>query len=71
MKKLLTIEGMTCGSCVAHITKALEGNEGVISVNVDLGSKTATVESDIELNDETLKKAVAEAGYTVTGISEG
>ena len=65
MKKTLTIEGMMCAHCVAHVEKALNALDGVTAV-VDLASKTAVVTGDV--SDEALKKAVADAGYQVTDI---
>ena len=69
MKKTLKIEGMMCQHCVAHVNKALSGVEGVISVDVNLKKKTATVETNGTVADETLTVAVTEAGYTVKGIA--
>ena len=66
MKKTLTIEGMMCAHCVAHVEKALNALDGVDSVTVDLAGKTAVVTGDV--SDEALKKAVADAGYQVTDI---
>ena len=66
MKKTLTIEGMMCAHCVAHVEKALNALDGVSSVTVDLAGKTAVVTGDV--SDEALKKAVADAGYQVTDI---
>ena len=66
MKKTLTIEGMMCAHCAAHVEKALTALDGVDSVTVDLAGKTAVVTGDV--SDETLKKAVADAGYQVTDI---
>ena len=65
MKKTLTIEGMMCAHCVAHVEKALNALPGV-TASVDLDSKTAVVTGDA--GDEALKKAVADAGYQVTDI---
>jgi len=70
MKKKLSIEGMSCGHCVGQTTKALEGLAGVTSVAVDLASKSAVVETDAEVSDDTIKTAGSEAGYTVTSISQ-
>ena len=53
---------------MAHVEKALNGIEGV-TATVDLESKTATVQMDAPVSDETLKNAVAEAGYEVTAIA--
>ncbi|MFA6507997.1 MAG: heavy-metal-associated domain-containing protein [Treponemataceae bacterium] len=68
MKKLLTIEGMSCGHCVMHVRSALEEVVGVKSVEVDLLKKNAMVDGD-SLTDATLSAAVADAGYRVTAIS--
>ena len=66
MKKTLSIEGMMCAHCAAHVEKALNALDGVDSVTVDLAGKTAVVTGDV--SDEALKKAVADAGYQVTDI---
>jgi copper chaperone len=67
MRKLLKIEGMSCGHCVMHVQSALEGVQGVKSAKVDLMERTAMVEGD-NLNDQTLRAAVSEAGYKVASI---
>jgi len=71
MKKVLSIEGMTCGNCKKHVTEALLDVTGVKSATVDLAKKNAVVESDAPVADEALKNAVSEAGYAVTAISNG
>ncbi len=40
----LNVQGMSCGSCVAHVTKALESIPGVQSIHVDLESGRVQVE---------------------------
>ena len=65
MQKTLTIKGMMCAHCAAHVEKALNALPGVTAV-VDLAAKTAVVTGDA--GDEALKKAVADAGYQVTDI---
>lgn len=69
MEKTLKIDGMMCQHCVAHVTKALTGIDGVINVDVNLKKKTAVVELDKQVADEQLIEAVTEAGYTVKKIS--
>ena len=59
----LTVEGMMCKNCVAHVQKALEGVKGVSLVSVDLESKTATVEALSSVSASTLVAAVTAAGY--------
>ena len=65
MKKTLSIEGMMCAHCAAHVEKALNALPGVTAA-VDLAGSSAVVTGDV--SDEALKKAVADAGYMVTDI---
>lgn len=70
MDTTISIDGMTCGHCVASVTEEITGIDGVSKVDVDLnagGISTATVESSGPLSEATLSEAVAEAGYTVVG----
>ena len=71
MKKTISIEGMTCGNCVRHVTEALNEVEGVTSVNVDLAGKKADIEAAESASDVMLKEAVVEAGYLVTAVTAG
>jgi Cu+-exporting ATPase len=65
-KLVVPIEGMTCASCVAHVSKALGGVEGVAEANVNLATERATVQFDPELvNLKTLVSAVQETGYEI------
>ena len=67
MKKVLTVEGMMCAHCQAHVQKALAGVEGVTEAVVDLESKKATVTLAQDVADQVLLDAVIEAGYTPVG----
>ena len=67
MRKLLKIEGMSCGHCVMHVQSALEDVPGVVSAKVDLMERSAMVEGE-GLNDQALRAAVADAGYKVVSI---
>ncbi len=58
------IEGMTCTSCVSHITKAIRKIEGIETVKVDLGSDSATVRFDpAETSLAAIAEAIRKAGY--------
>ncbi len=58
------VTGMTCGSCVNRITRALRKVDGVARIKVDLRHETATVVRDPELvSNAALAAAVAAAGY--------
>ncbi|MBQ7879194.1 MAG: heavy metal translocating P-type ATPase [Clostridia bacterium] len=69
MKKKMKIEGMMCQHCVAHVTKALQGVDGVANVTVNLKKKCAEVELAQEVSNEILTSAVVDAGYEVKKIS--
>ena len=63
----LSISGMTCGSCVRHVTEALRGVEGVSEAIVDLQGGRATVEYDpATATAEQMVQAVEAAGYRGT-----
>ncbi len=68
MEKTLQIEGMMCPRCVAHVTKALQGVEGVAQVEVNLKKKKATVTLAGEVSEAQLAASVTEAGYEVKKI---
>jgi copper chaperone len=68
MNKKILIEGMSCNHCVAHVKEALEGLEGVTSVEVNLEGKYATVETNV--SNDVLKDAIEEEGYDVIKIEE-
>ena len=65
----LSVDGMTCGHCVASVTEELTALPGVKDVTVELhagGSSPVTVVHDEPLDDGALRAAVEEAGYSVT-----
>ena len=68
MTKTLTVEGMTCMHCVGRVKKTLEGFSGVTEVSVDLDSKLAVVNSDVELDNTALTEAIVDQGYEVANI---
>lgn len=69
MKKTISIEGMMCGHCVAHVTKALEGMNGVEKAEVSLENKNAVVTLSADVSDKALSATIVDAGYEVVGIS--
>lgn len=50
MKTVIKVNGMMCQHCKKAVTDGLAALEGVTSVEVDLDSKTATVEHDCEIS---------------------
>ena len=66
MTTTISIEGMMCAHCQAHVEKALKEAAGVTEVTVSLENKNAVVTGDVSV--ETLKQAVVDAGYEVTDV---
>ena len=69
MKKIVSIEGMSCNHCVMAVKNALNELAGVKSVEVDLKGKKAEIVGD-SLDDEKIKEAIEDAGYKVVKIQE-
>lgn len=65
MTTILKINGMMCPHCEATVKTALESIDGVTSAEVSHESGTAVVTLTKEVNEDVLKKAVVDKGYTV------
>ena len=64
MKLKFNVEGMTCASCQAHVSKAVEQLDGTSKVNVNLLKNTLDVEVDEAKCDASkIEDAVQKAGY--------
>jgi len=62
----LSIQGMTCASCVSHVEGALKSVPGAVTANVNLATERAMVQFDperVKLAD--LVTAVRDVGYDV------
>ncbi|MCI6568464.1 MAG: heavy metal translocating P-type ATPase [Dysosmobacter sp.] len=68
MEKTMKIEGMMCVHCEARVKKALEALPEVEQAAVSHEAGTAVVTLKSAVSDDTLKKAVEDQDYTVTGI---
>lgn len=67
VNKTIHIDGMMCAHCTGRVEKALNELPGV-EATVDLDSKSAAVTCTPDVSDDTLRQAVEDAGYHVTGI---
>ena len=65
----MKIEGMHCGGCVRSVEKAVRAIEGVSNVAVSL--ETGQLTADLASPDltETLKGAIEDCGFDVTGAT--
>ncbi len=64
-KTILTVEGMSCSSCVAHVKQALT-IEGVATVDVRLAEGAVAVEHEAGISAGRLIAALEQAGYEAT-----
>lgn len=60
----LSIDGMTCASCVGRVERALTKVPGVKSVSVNLANERAHLELLGQVDPQTLIGAVTKAGYS-------
>ncbi len=72
----LSVEGMTCASCVGRVERALAAVPGVASASVNLATEQAVVRGAAGLNPAALIAAVEDAGYDAkvletAGAAEG
>lgn len=59
----LTVEGMTCASCVARVEKTIQKIEGVESVSVNLATEKAAISFTKKTDLNLIASVVEEAGY--------
>ena len=62
----LSIDGMTCASCVGRVERALGKVAGVKSVSVNLANERAHLELLGQVDPQTLIAAVTKAGYAAS-----
>ncbi len=68
VKQVVSIEGMKCEHCAAHMKEAFEKIDGVKECKVDLEKKEAVVKSKKGLTWEEAKGAVESCNKTFVGM---
>jgi len=69
-RQVFAIENMTCGLCPVTVKKAMEGVQGVKSVEIDFEAKIATVTFDPSATTiEAIATASTNAGYPAAAKS--
>lgn len=63
MHTRLTIDGMTCASCVGRVERALASTPGVMDANVNLATESADISFDAPADIPKLTQVLADAGY--------
>ena len=65
------IEGMACEMCEAHINEVIRRNFPVKSAKADRRKHRCVVVSESELDQDLLRKVIAETGYELTSVTSG
>ena len=64
-EKTFSISGMSCGGCVNSLTRVLKSVPGIEPIKIEVGK--ARLRLDDRASSQTVKDAVARAGFEVTG----
>jgi len=65
VKITLEIEGMSCGMCESHINDTIRRDFPVKKVTSSHRTGTTEIIADKELDEEALRKAIEQTGYTM------
>lgn len=66
----ISVKGMMCGHCEAHVKKALEAIEGIETAEASHTDNLVTITKTKEVEESLIKAAVEDAGYEYCGIAE-
>ncbi len=61
------VSGMSCGHCEKAITEELSALPGVTTVEADAKTGRVSVTATAPLDEDSVRSAVDEAGYELTG----
>ncbi|MDE7436129.1 MAG: cation transporter [Lachnospiraceae bacterium] len=67
-KITLKIDGMMCGMCESHINDTIRKSFAVKKVSSSHGKGKTEFITDTAIDEEQLRKAIAETGYTLVDI---
>lgn len=65
-KVTMDITGMSCGHCVASVSKAIKALDGVAESRVEIGSAAVEYDPD-RISPPQIAQAIADEGYVVVG----
>ena len=64
----VVVEGMHCKHCQSKVYNALSAIDGVYKVEVDLKTKTATLEIQSSVTDKLIEEVISSVGFVVNEI---
>nr|XP_019012879.1 uncharacterized protein I206_02375 [Kwoniella pini CBS 10737]OCF51660.1 hypothetical protein I206_02375 [Kwoniella pini CBS 10737] len=62
-KSIFSIEGMTCSSCSQAITRALQDQEYIESINIDVLNNSGTIIHTSQITVDDIREIIEEIGY--------
>jgi len=65
---VISVKGMMCTHCEAHVTKALEAIDGITGVVASHENNSVTLDNLNGVDEAVIKTAVEDAGYEYAGI---
>ena len=65
LDKTYTISGMSCGGCVNSLTRVLKSVPGIEPIKIEVGKAQLRID-EARVSSQTVKDAVARAGFAVT-----
>ena len=68
VKMILKIDGMACGMCESHVNDTIRRNFKVKKVTSSHSKGETEIIAERPLDEETLKKAIGNTGYTVLSV---
>ena len=64
----LEVDGMMCGMCEAHVNETVRKNFDVKKVKSSVNKRETVIECENLLDEDKLKKAIDDTGYSVINI---
>ena len=64
----VSVEGMMCAHCEAHVKEAISAIEGVTEVVADHDQNLVTITATGDIPEDSIREAVEKAGYNYKGI---
>ncbi len=70
IRTIVSVEGMACGMCEAHVNEAVRNHFKVKKVESSHSEKKTEILSEDRLDEAELRKVIEDTGYTVKGVTE-
>ena len=68
MKQIAIVEGMKCHHCEIHAENEVKKIPGIKEVKANFKEKEVIIDSEEEIKEEDIAKAISAAGYQFKGL---